>query len=513
MKKIQLWLLSENNSIIRHWEKYLGIFCFGLLTFLGLYNQPYFPFVYTDEGFVLQGAINLVKYGEYAMRSSEGFRVLDQPLIANGPGIVLLIAGVFHFFGIGLMQARITVTTIMLITSIIFFFLAKRLFGSPAAFLSTFILFAFPQEGFIWFGRMILGNVPALGCILAGFYLWVISLDHGNWRYSIGSGILFGLAMITKAQTAIIIPTFLLVGLIDYYYYKQFEIKRYLMILGIPILFFIIWNIAQFVIVGTENYRQHLAAIRSSTQVTIFMFRPDRIIRNIWYLIRSGASIFILPGIIYSGWACQYRRLESLQRLPLVLFVIFWLLWYMFFSIGWHRYTFDAFAVGSLFSGVFIIDIYQFIKKKSSNRSKLPEIYIRIGATVLLVAVLISSGWLFITQFKNIIAPPDVSLQRFAAYIEENIGQEALIESWEWEIDPLTTLNFHHPTNDWVDKMTLYLTFGEKVDPVYDFSKYGPDYLIDGPFSKSTDFYTSQLKKGCCELIISIEPFDLYRVQ
>ena len=61
--------------------------------------------------------------------------------------------------------------------------------------------------------------------------------------------------------------------------------------------------------------------------------------------------------------------------------------------------------------------------------------------------------------------------------------------------------------------MTLYLTFGEKVDRTYDFSEFNPDYLIDGPFSKSTGLYDAKLRNGCCMLIYSISPFDLYKIK
>jgi hypothetical protein len=77
-----------------------------VLTGLATFRQPLWPAPWQDEGFTLQGAINLSQHGLYAMRSAEGFRVLDQPLIADGPGIVLPLAVVFDVAGIGYEQAR-----------------------------------------------------------------------------------------------------------------------------------------------------------------------------------------------------------------------------------------------------------------------------------------------------------------------------------------------------------------------------------------------------------------------
>lgn len=73
---------------------------FSLLA-LGIYNQPYYPVTWFDEGLALQGALNLVNHGQYAMRSVEGFRTLDQPLIANGPGLIVPMAVLFKVFGVG----------------------------------------------------------------------------------------------------------------------------------------------------------------------------------------------------------------------------------------------------------------------------------------------------------------------------------------------------------------------------------------------------------------------------
>ena len=117
----------------------------GLLLFIGLYNQPYYPKTWQDEGFVLQGALNLARYGQYAMKSSEGFRLLDQPLIANGPGVVLPITAAFYFLGIGLIQARLVMIVFLVIVTVLFFVLANRLYGVSAAIISVLLLLAVPS--------------------------------------------------------------------------------------------------------------------------------------------------------------------------------------------------------------------------------------------------------------------------------------------------------------------------------------------------------------------------------
>jgi hypothetical protein len=94
-----------------------------------------------------------------------------------------------------------------------------------------------------------------------------------------------------------------------------------------------------------------------------------------------------------------------------------------------------------------------------------------------------------------------------------NVGPNDVIESWEWEIDALTPgYTYHHPTNDWVDRFTAYVQFGESIENTYSLYEYQPGYLIDGPFSKMTGIYAKFLANDCCQRMTSIGNYDLYKV-
>ena len=71
-------------------------------------------------------------------------RILDQPLVANGPGVVLPVAAVFAVFGVGLLQARLLMAIYFVVAAMTFFAVAKRLHGVPAALVSSFLLVALP---------------------------------------------------------------------------------------------------------------------------------------------------------------------------------------------------------------------------------------------------------------------------------------------------------------------------------------------------------------------------------
>ena len=492
----------------------LGI---SLLVFLGSYNQPYYPVTWFDEGLTLQGALNLGQYDQYAMRSVEGFRVLDQPLIANGPGIVLPVAAVFEVFGPGLIQARFLMVFYFVATALTFFWLSSRFSGAISATLSTFFLLGIPDEGFVFLGRQVLGNVPALLYFFLGFLLFLELGRTQRFRYAVGAGILFGLALVTKGQYWILIVALGVILAADLTYYKQIGLLHALTVLLGVFICLLAWSIVQYLLLGADRFTEHLSAIRSSANVTVFAFRAARIPGNLWYLIRSGFLVFVFPGLALAAWDSRHRTPLGLGRFSLVVFVFLWLSWYVFGSVGWHRYAFEAYSAGLIFSGEAYLRIFSagfshgelFSKSNPKKRSFL-------NAGLLLTFFLISLSWAgkgLLGQVQRLNENADTSPQMFSEYLNKNIAEGSVIESWEWEIDLLTPeLAYHHPTNDWVDRETARIQFGERSDAMYDPSAIHPDYLIVGPFAKWTGIYSNFLSSGCCIHVTTVGKYSLYEV-
>ncbi len=490
----------------------LGI---GCLVFLALYNQPYYPSTWFDEGLVLQGAMNIVRHGKYAMLSVEGFRILDQPLIANGPGIVLPLSAIFSIFGIGLLQARMLASVFFLVTIWLFLRFTSRLYGLPAAVISLLILLSVPVEGFLMYGRQVLGNVPGLAYFFAGCLFFVSLCDRKHAGYAFASGLFFGLALLTKGQYWLIIPLWGLVILADAFYYKQLGLKNGIILLGTIILCLASWQLIQFILVGAENYGTHLEAISSSSKVTVFAFEPVRFLQSLWYLIRSGFMVFILPALLIGAWESRKRDGSGLVKFFLVVFVAIWVLWFLIASIGWNRYVFEAYVVGSVLSGYAILKIKD---SASLLRNRFPIIgrpipFDRVLVVIFLVVVILFALIDFRIQIRSVVFYRDTSAFQFADHLESTVLPGEVIESWEWQIDALApSLVFHHPTNDWVDKKTAEIHFGTPITDSYNLLEYKPAYLIDGPFSKFTKMYSSEILGGCCVKVFSAGDYTLYQV-
>jgi len=494
---------------------YKTLFAAGIaaLLFLGLYRQPYYPVSWFDEGLVMQGATNLVKHGQYAMLSVEGFRVLDQPLIANGPGIILPLSAVFTFFGIGLLQARILMAGYFVLAAILFFVITSRLYGNIAAVISMFILLAIPAEGFILYGRQALGNVPGLAYFFSGCWFFIKLGDGKMIRHAFASGLFFGLALVTKGQYWLLIPALGLVIAADWFYYKQFGLVNGSVLLGTIIACLGIWQLSQFVLVGAENYGQHLEVIRSSSRVTVFAFQLIRFPYSVWYLLQSGFLIFIVPGVLFAARQTHSRDGQGITRLFLVCLVVSWVIWFTVASVGWNRYAFEAYSIGAIFSGAGFLEMIKWIRKPANEFASKSQGFLKLCLVSFLAVILFLGSQNFYKQLQLVFFHRNNSPQLFADYLKTNIPANEVIESWEWEIDALAPeMTYHHPTNDWVDKKTAEIHFGDKTIDVYDPLAYKPGYLVDGPFSKSTGLYQAFLSDGCCVQVVSVGDYTLYQV-
>jgi 4-amino-4-deoxy-L-arabinose transferase-like glycosyltransferase len=478
-------------------------------------SRPSDPAPWIDEGLTLQGPLNLTRFGEYAMRSSEGFRTLDQPLIANGPGVVIPLSGIMAVFGHGFWTARAAIAAIAACTFIIFFALARRLYGHAAALIASACLLCLPFEGFVYYGRQVIGVVPGLAYFLAGWLLLVIALERNNRVWATGAALGFSLAMATKGQYALVLPVLMAGILTDAFYFGRLRLSVLVTVTAVTFAGLAVWFAVQFAIVGVEHFGQHLASIRRSAAVSVFAFRPMRIPGNVWYLASSGMLLVVLPGLGAAVVGCRRRSLESLTASLLASFVSVWLGWYVFASVGWHRYAFDAYAVGAILAGPVVLRTWTWLQSIPSRIDTMgPRHWTMVALASLWLVVLAGAATATsVRQLRTILSEPDRSAEQFAAHLLSVVPSDRVVESWEWELDAMVDLTFHHPTNEWVDLYTASTQFNEPVTVTYDPSAFAPSFLVDGAFSKYTGLYRPFLDSGCCDRVASIGAYDLYRVR
>jgi 4-amino-4-deoxy-L-arabinose transferase-like glycosyltransferase len=185
------------------WEIAILAALIVLAPFLAFHNLDTNPRPWHDEGSYLSLAKTLVQDGVYAVRSSEGYQTFGAAQ-SVGPTVLLPVALSFKLWGVGLLQGRVVAAVFLLLTLGIFFASGHTLFGRRTALFAVILLLASQAVGFLLYGRPAFGEVPALGFLLAGWFVWARGVRANRWWLYLLSGLLVGAAMVTKSQYVIV---------------------------------------------------------------------------------------------------------------------------------------------------------------------------------------------------------------------------------------------------------------------------------------------------------------------
>jgi hypothetical protein len=118
----------------------------------------------------------------------------------------------------------------------------------------------------------------------------------------------------------------------------------------------------------------------------------------------------------------------------------------------------------------------------------------------------------FVEVLGDVIAPPDNYPAAMAAYMNEQIPKDALVETWEPEMGFLTDHNYHFPPQLLLDTAVGYAwRGGPPPSASYDFlSPVPPDYVLAGKFSTSVDMYPQEVLDSQYTWVTSIGDYRLY---
>lgn len=501
----------------------LLILLFGLLFVLAVYNLDTYPPIWFDEGLHLQVPKNLVLYGEYALREGDIFYRFSS-YVTTGPPLLLPIALVFRLIGIDLWPARFVTVSYLMLTAVVFYKLARQLYGSNAGLLALGLIVASPGLGFVYWGRQVMGEVPSFCFFLLGTLVWVYATQGRRLLLLSLSGLALGLAMITKNVYALILPAcWLLLWAADRWHYRQLNFAYFLFPPFIGLTCLAVWSGYQFVSVGFSTAQQGMLETGASAGRSIFVLAPGRMLASLRFLVGPNFYLaFGVPALIYNLYltARRPRSLLELQRAFLIVTTVVWLAWYAFASIGWQRYAFPALMITALFVARLFLDLgsrlVRFLPSRTSEKRRAIAPLINGMGLLAVVALLWFFPFFRTSLYEEAVAilnGSDTSARLFADYLTAHVPLDVLIESWEWEIDFLTDHTYHHPPISMVDVMVRHVYLGGPYSyDMYDFEQYHPDYIISGRFSKWTGLYPPDYLSQESTLVVSVGEYDLYKV-
>ncbi len=493
----------------------------ALVLFLALYNLAGYPLTWFDEGSHLHVPKTLVRFGEYADYSSEGFRYYG-PTIGVGPTVMLPIAGAFRLFGIGLLQARLVMALYLLATVFLCYRLARQLGSARFAWVAIALLVSSRGTGLLLYGRQVLGEVPGLFFLFAGLTLWFSGWEKSRWWRLVAVGGLFGLAAITKYQYLLFIaPTLLVSWLANSSFYRTAPQRVFLIPGIVTASSFAVWQLFLIFYLGPTTAADNLVALTAQSGGAALALSPSLMASSLKNLI--GISAFVgglVPAVAYGALLGVSKRRDAQQ------WGILWMLaasnlgWYVTASIGWMRYAFLGLAISSLFVARFFDDLTGGFRvgvvRQQTERT--PRLAALVHSKPLQFAML---GWLFaiivVPTAQNMV---DVAFPVYnapvamAAFLDQSVPENALIETWEPEMGFLTDHNYHFPPAALLDvAVSQEFLRGTPVAEAYNFvADQRPEYVLLGRFSRAVRLYPETELLKDYALVAEIGDYQLYQL-
>jgi hypothetical protein len=329
-------------------ERAVLIFLLLIAFGFGSYKLTESPQTWIDEGMVSQPALNLERHGVMGLQTSPD-NFSSGAYISVGFPVIFPLAGVFSFFGEGLLQARILMLVwILLLVSLSYVYVLKE-FGTRTALTTGLLLVTFaPLYGN---GKNVLGEVPGL----VFFFLFLLLLQRlakvgfPNRPYMfLGAGLLLGLAVTTKPIFLLVLGAFVFVVVVfgsrTSFWKSDFlklPLRGSLIFAAGVLLPLIIWFFTQFSV--SDSFRDIFSLYRnpynlenvSSVMLTNFLrfFQELSPLYTVLFFFLWSASIFIRE-------RKKTGEISISERMAFVFSLL--VLFFYLRTPGWYRYFFPA---------------------------------------------------------------------------------------------------------------------------------------------------------------------------
>ncbi len=462
-----------------------------VLLLLVFWNLDRYPLTWFDEGSHLHVPKTLVTRGVYADLSSEGYRYYG-PTVGVGPTVMLPIAGAFQLAGIGLLQARIVMALYLVAALGCFFGLAAALRGRRYALWATALVASSASVDLLVTGRQVLGEVPGLFFLLAALWVWLPHIENASLLRLAAAGALLGLALVTKYQFVImVVPALGLLWLANLVYFRSAPQRTYWVLGGVAAAFFGAWQLLQFTALGPATFQENVAQFRQFASGAALVFSTEVLRRTASMLLSFDAyGLLLIPAALF-GLLLSLRRSAEGQRWAVItLLVGVNLSWYAVASVGWTRYAFPGFALGALLVAALVDELtngYQVRLGKAGDAASAARAALVAYAALVIAVPLVPLA-------RSLVQPPPNDPAAAAAFINQTMPQDALIETWEPELGFLTNHNYHYPPQILLNDAVQHIWSGgpSPTDQYTFLDDAQPDYLVIGQFAAWVGMYPDE---------------------
>jgi len=486
----------------------------GVLVIVGLViHLDRVPSPWWDEGWTLSVARNWMELGHYG-------RLLAGVPVLRGQDYGFPITGAvalsFWAFGIGIDQARVVAVVFTLGALILLYRLGRRLYSPSIGLASIVVVVGLTNKAEInplYMGRQVLGEIPALLFLLAGYHCFM-SAEKRTWLFIAGAICCWSLALLLRIQAR---PFFVVAMLVPLIVAMRQREKRSALWFAIGLVGSLVLYALIFYLI--EQFSPSESVVSGLTPLLALVVIPQ-----IRFVVLTRAIEFGIPtclGLCWAFWGLWKRRklpysFPKEVRLSLFVLAGSWFGWYVTLSIGWPRYMLPSVFLGSIFVAAMLSEWTNQFNIKWTIEHAAAVLKIRFSlqnlAALASVIVVVAS---FAGTIKGLYAAhalyADDSIKEVTRFLNTQTPPDAMIETYESELFFLLNRRYHYPPDQMVVELLRYKIFGEKPRIDYDPMVANPDYLVAGFQSTYWDLYDKQLNSGQFQLIQSYPKYRVYR--
>jgi hypothetical protein len=374
-----------------------------------------------------------------------------------------------------------------------------------------------PQFHTLHIGRMVMGEMPMLFFLLAGYAGLLRALEGSAWFLPL-TMVCWASALEIKPQLIPFWALSLVTALLLALFRRQRRTAGLVAAVSVGALAakqLSLWLWARWL--GSETVGG--ATLGSVVGVTAAVLAGHVRLAALRFALPVGWPVLL--GLCHEVWKNIRAGNESgssrwVVRWALLALAGSWLAWYMLLSVGWHRYLLPPLFLGSMFAAAMLHDWTDGFDLRSTVKRGARALGRRAfrgqGLRALLASVIIT--WTLagtVTSFVLSGLPPvDTSVQEAAFYLNAHVAPDALIEASSHELFFLLDRPYHYPPDEVNLPVIEALTYQRLVPIDYDPLSADPDYLVANWDFISSIVYIDVVRSGAFRSLRRFGPYEIY---
>jgi hypothetical protein len=485
---------------------WLGLLLGALILVGSFYNLANYPTIWWDEAIFSEAAANLVQHGRYAFTVQSPNQLVDFDFrISAGPAVILPVALAYKLFGVSLVSGRLVAGAYLVLTFLALFLGARRLWGSVTALLAVALAFL-GTDVFYW-GRSVLGDIPALGLFLCATCFLIRGLESRSLWPLFWGGIFVGLAFNAKEFYGLAgLPP--LVVLAQQHWRDKRRLIRSVLAFGVgaalpPLAYLALKAVILGSLTGAVSHfleQKKLLCHEFFTPLTIGRIYPESLLS----LLRD--PIFWL-GCLGVGWIWK----KETPSPGVTLWIWNFFLWSGVYltAVYWHRFALPGLFLACPLAAYFIGKVATRLAAKVFTP---PPRWLAPGIIAAVLVLFSPVGGL--DYFKQILLCRGSAPERLVQYLRTHVPTSCLIETPEYELAFLDDDHrIHHmPSYFFVESTPDKVVLLNPRQQPYEFNRVGADILILGRFGKGVfkQVYPPALINREWTRVAQVECYDIY---